>query len=59
MGRMITAKEPRRLYCQSVQGESKMVIFRDPERSGLFGREHRKRKKRPFTAHYGPNISTP
>jgi hypothetical protein len=27
-----------------------MADFRDPERSGLSGREHRKREKRPFAA---------
>lgn len=36
-----------------------MADFRDPERSGLYGREHRKREKRPFAARHGLNIDAP
>jgi len=40
----------------SVQIESKMVFFRDPERSVLDVREHRKRGKAPFAGRYGLNV---
>jgi len=32
----------------SEDGEAKMVVFRDPERSVLMAHEHRKREKPPF-----------
>ena len=33
-----------------------MVVFRDPERSVLMAREHRKRGKAPFAARHLPNV---
>jgi hypothetical protein len=32
-------------HAETRSGESVSVIFEDPERSGLFGREHRKLQK--------------
>ena len=34
-----------------------MVIFGDPERSGLLGREHRKHEKSPFAGRYGLDVN--
>ncbi|WP_260583058.1 hypothetical protein [Sphingopyxis sp. PET50] len=42
-----------RLYRHSEDGELKMVVFRDPERSALDVREHRKRGKPPFAGRQG------
>ena len=47
-----------RLYRHSVQREPKMVVLRDPERSVLKVREHRKRAEAPFAGRDGLNGDT-
>src|SRR3546814_12552497 len=51
-----TAARRSRADRHSVQVESKMVVFRDPERSVLSVREHRKRGKPPFAGRHGLNV---
>jgi hypothetical protein len=46
------------LYRDSVQGESKMVVIRDPERSVLKVREHWKDGEPPFAGRHGLNLDT-
>src|SRR3546814_14664952 len=41
------------------QVEPKMVVSRDPERSVLSVREHRKREESPFAGRHGLNVDRP
>src|SRR3546814_17802238 len=56
--RYINATSPAfiRTDRHSEDGESKMVVFRDPERSVLVAREHRRRGKPPFAGPPGLNV---
>ncbi len=47
-----------RMWGDLAQGGAGMADFRDPERSVLTVREHRKREKRPFAARPGANLPT-
>jgi hypothetical protein len=47
-----------RLYRHSAQAGAKMVVSRDPERSVLHVREHRKRQKAAFAGLHQLNVDT-